>query len=427
MAVKAGQILHVANDTFVLDRIQSVAANVNVPKDRVYELGNYRSLGYVRDIPDLGFTVESYDVTWELPALLNRITLGTVPSAPDNFLDPAAAEPIDITSPFKSKRALDAVTGLSTAVNGVSMPYLFLESIGMRFGVTALSQITYGFRGDAIYYSPGVPLVTTQAGIATVSTTYNFKSGATSTIAIPFNESGVDKFAQSVTVLYADGSYKRLLLGVDYTETSAGVTLATTGTLTTSDKIRIVFAADPAGAAGVSTFKEEAPATPLIHSAVTATTPAALRGRFLKLYVNGAVALRVQEANIDWKVNLERDEEFNNTRIVDMTYSDTPEVTGSFTIKARNVTELISQIQKACNVNAAKVVGPIYDSTAAVPMELRLTDPVNGTTISSVYCPSVTFDIPGYDQRVASNNMFTLNFYSEDGVMKLYKGNGPTV
>lgn len=422
MAIKAGQILHVANDTFVLDRIQSVAANVNVPKDRVYELGNYRSLGYVRDIPDLGFTVESYDVTWELPAVLNGIDLASVPASPNNFLDPAAAVPLDITSPFKSKRSLDATTGISAAVQGVAMPFLFLESISMRFGVTALSQITYGFRGDSIYYSPGVPLTTTQTCTADTVTVYNFKDGATSVTAIPFNEQGVDKYAMSVVLIHTDGTYRRLLLGTDYTETTTGVTL-TTAPLAT-DKVRITFAADPAHSAS---YKEELPATPSIHSAVTSSTPAALRGRFIELFINGTKFLRVQEATVNWRVNLERDEEFNNPRIVDMTYNDTPDASGSLTVKARDPQELVSQIQKACNVDPAKVVGPIYDSSAAVPMEIRLTDPTTGAAISSVYFDKVTFDIPGYDQRVASNNMFSLNFYSENGNMLLYKGAGPTV
>lgn len=422
MAVKAGQILHLANDSFVIDRIQSVAANVNVPKDRVYELGNYYSLGYVRDIPDLGFTVESYDVTWELPAILNGITLGTVPAAPNNFLDPAAAVPLDITSPFKTKRSLDASTGISESVRGVAMPYLFLESIGMRFGVTALSSITYGFRGDSIYYSPGTPLTNTNTGDGIV-TLWNFKDGGTNTTALPYNENGVDKYAMSVTLIESDGSYRRLLLGTDYTETSAGITVSPA--IAATQKLRVTFAADPGGATGSQSWDEEGAGD--IHSPVTATTPAALRGRFIELYVNGTKFLRVQEASIDWRVNLERDEEFNNPRVVDMTYADTPEATGSFTVKARNPQELVEAIQDACNVAAGKVVGPIYDSTAAVPMEIRLKDPVNGTTISSVYFDKVTFDIPGYDQRVASNNLFTLNFYSENGKMLLYKGNGPTV
>lgn len=51
MSIRGGQILHVANQ-FVVDRIQTGGpGTLNIPQEKVFELGNYRSVGIVRDSP----------------------------------------------------------------------------------------------------------------------------------------------------------------------------------------------------------------------------------------------------------------------------------------------------------------------------------------------------------------------------------------
>jgi hypothetical protein len=565
MAIKAGQILHIGNDTFVLDRIQSATANVNIPKDRVYELGNYYSLGYIRDIPDLGFTVESYEVVPELPALCSGTTLSamvppsttiavasngaTLPQATINvaattgfpstgviyvttttgvqtvtytgttgttftgcaggtgnmatggavagqsYVDPSKIRPIDITTPFKTPREVDTSTGVAASAYGVAMPFLFLESINVRFSASGLSQFGYGFRGDALFWCQGQPFVTvgavtTQAttiaagsnaqslpqatinvasttgfatsgtalvvtstgtqrvaytgitgttltgctggtgtmstggavtGAAATQTAVTFKNGASATIAQPYSENGTDVFALNVTKIDFAGNAQRLFRLADYTDTSAGVTLINTPA--PDDTLRLVFSADPAGAAPTASYKEILPATPSIHSPVATGTPAAVRGRFVEIWVNGVKTGRVQDAQLNWKVNLERDEELNNLKVVDVTFNDAPEIQGSVTVKGATVVELFNAVKNACGTAANHVTGPVYPS-AGVEVEFKVKDPTSGNTITAINLPSVQFDLPGYDQKVQANNTTALNFYSTDGAMRMYNGRG---
>ena len=75
MAIKAGQILHAANG-FVIDRIQTGGvSNLNIPQEKIYELGNYLAVAQVRDIPEVTFDVERRNLSTVQSRLM---TLGTV-------------------------------------------------------------------------------------------------------------------------------------------------------------------------------------------------------------------------------------------------------------------------------------------------------------------------------------------------------------
>ena len=59
MAVKAGQFLHDAYG-FIVDRIQTGGATtLNIPEEKVYEVGNFEAVATIRDTPDLSFGLES--------------------------------------------------------------------------------------------------------------------------------------------------------------------------------------------------------------------------------------------------------------------------------------------------------------------------------------------------------------------------------
>ena len=53
MSIRGSQILHDVNG-YVVDRIQTAGPGaLNIPEEKVYELGNFETLATVRDIPDL--------------------------------------------------------------------------------------------------------------------------------------------------------------------------------------------------------------------------------------------------------------------------------------------------------------------------------------------------------------------------------------
>src|SRR3954463_6444984 len=112
MAIKAGQILHVANQ-FVVERIQTGGAGqLNIPQDKVYELGNYQSVGIVRDVPDLTFSLECLEVDTEVEALLTGV-LDPSADATSTPYELADNKVLDIISPWKSPYGeFEAVRGV---------------------------------------------------------------------------------------------------------------------------------------------------------------------------------------------------------------------------------------------------------------------------------------------------------------------------
>src|SRR3954447_22118081 len=70
LAIKGGDLIHVGNQ-ILIDRAQTAGpGQVNIPTDKIYELGNYYSIAQVGDTPDLGFSPESLDLSTSFEALL---------------------------------------------------------------------------------------------------------------------------------------------------------------------------------------------------------------------------------------------------------------------------------------------------------------------------------------------------------------------
>src|SRR4051812_40454500 len=130
MAIKSGQILHDVNG-FVIKRVQTAGpGNLNIPQEKIYELGNDQSVATIHDIPDLSFDLESYDTSTEFETILVGKDPTTFSSSVgSNEIDFVNAVPIDVISPFKSKK------GGFDIVKGVAVPYLTLEKVEYRFGL----------------------------------------------------------------------------------------------------------------------------------------------------------------------------------------------------------------------------------------------------------------------------------------------------
>lgn len=102
MAIRAGQAVF-ENRGFVIDRAQSIGADsLNIPEETVYEVGNDNSVAIVRDTPDVGFGVESWDVVPELEALITNLDPSTLTAG--QKIDFGNAVPLDVLSPWRKKR-----------------------------------------------------------------------------------------------------------------------------------------------------------------------------------------------------------------------------------------------------------------------------------------------------------------------------------
>lgn len=409
MAIKAGQIIHDVHG-FVIDRIQTAGVNnVNIPQEKIYELGNYQTVATIRDIPDLSFDLESLDVSTEIESILvgKDPTGATSPSgaAAGTEFDFNHSMPLDVISPFKSGN------GNFDIIKGIGLPYLTLEQAAYRFGVKANAQETFTLRGDSIYYVPGVPRFKNYA----ISGTGPYALGET---ALAYVEAGGTIYVQSVCLRNpTTGVYKRLFFGRDYTNTTTSFTLTATPDAAYS-QINVIYGI----AAGSVSYLQA------VHQD-TSVKPAAIRGKDIDVYIASSAATPtlvrwsgVQSFECTRRVNLENDEEFGNYHYVSSDY-DTAEVNGNVAIKSVDATDLWAKIAQVANVSTSVIAGPF--TSQPLKLEVRISDPDTGSVLKTLYVPDARFTIPGVQGRVQQKLTTTFNFESDSGVLKVYKGSRP--
>lgn len=475
--LKGGAILTVGNGVTLIDRIQSAGpGSVNIPTEKVNELGNYKSVATIRDTPDLTFSYESWDTSTECEALLtgqfagrtytgsmgaadNTLT-GTgftaavvgrqviVPTAgagggdlvttiatytdathveltdpsvgaavavtveeTTNGFDLSVGKPIDMASQFKAGK--DAASPFDV-IASVAIPFLYVEQMSYRFGLRDNASQQGQLRGDTIFYNPGPCYVETSAGSGA--------GGQAVVTAHPAYQSaeGDERRVLAVTV----GS-KRLTFGADYVETYGAITAgAATTTVTlvdavaTTDSIRIIYASPTA-----LSYPQNS------HADVT-VKPAAIKGRDIQVYLGGydpndvetSQANRltgVQSINIDWRVTLEKDEEFGNYYAVAQDF-EIPTVNGSVDFKPTDAADLLSRLRQFAGISdATKVIGTA--SSTPLALDVVLTNPANGAVLKRFHIGDARFTIPGFTGRVLQKTVFTVPFESDEGELLIYR------
>lgn len=401
MAIKGGQILHVAGgpagSNFVVDRIQTGGVTgINVNEDRLEELGNYEAIGTIRDIPDLTFEIDSYDVTTELESLL---TGGDNTEAAGTLFNLADFIPLDILSPFKA-------SGVFTVDGSVIIPFLSLESMSYSFALGDPATMTATMRGDSVFYVKGSPYAETDDGTAGAGP-FNYANTALKSVI-----SGDDYYALSVMV-YDGSKWERQRLGTHYTNTATGITfLAGYYPPVGTDNIKFVY-----GSATQATYNQT------VHNT---TDPAGVRGRDIYISLSDGAAtpvwsdwLGVQSANVDWRVTLERDEEFGNPQVVAQDF-DVPEVDGSVTMKASTVTALFTQIQDIAGITGTDIANATQDPPE-LGVRIKITDPSDGTTTKTLQVDDAKFTMPQLQGNVGTKLEADFPFTSSSGVLKIYK------
>jgi hypothetical protein len=212
MAVKGGSIIHVGNDTVLIDRIQSGGpGQVNVPTEKIYELGNYQSVGQIRDTPDLSFQFDSYDVSTEVEAMLTNgysgrtVTDGvTVNSATSLTSATAAFTSADVGRQVRIQGAgtagADHVTTIASVTNSTTV--VLTLAVGASGGG---SGRTVRISQDGFALANCVPL-----DIAS-----QFKNGQTATL--PYDVG----YSVALPFLYADNISYRFGYSENATQTAS--------------------------------------------------------------------------------------------------------------------------------------------------------------------------------------------------------------
>jgi hypothetical protein len=400
MAVKAGQILHDAYG-FIIDRIQTGGATgLNIPEEKIHEVGNFQAVATVRDSPDLSFDLETFDASTEIESLLTFTDPTTVNSG--DMFDLATAVPMDIISPIKD------AWNVYTSTRGVVIPYLTLESSSYRFEMRGNHTQRHTLRGDSYFFVDGSPYYEEFTGNG-ATTVFSITNGP----AQPYTYAGKIHYILGACIVYSDGTYKRLFLDDDYTNTSSAITMTTAPPA--GSTLKVVY-----GATGSVTYPQS------IHP-TTDVKPAALRGRNVDVYVGDNAATptftrwsSVQSAEVNWSVTLDRDEEFGNSQYVAQDH-DVPEVSGNIVVRPRDVAELWEKVQAVTNVTSGNVAGPLTSVT--LPMEIRLSDPDTGARLKTLYVPDARFKPPAIEGRVQQKLEPTFEWTSDGGTLEIYAGN----
>lgn len=372
MAIKAGQILHVANQ-FVVDRIQTGGpGDLNIPQDKVFELGNYQSVGIVRGVPDLSFNLECLDVDTEVEALLTG-SANPYTDAASHKYELALNKAIDIISPWKTPY------GDFTAVRGVVIPNLALASASYRYGLQDNAGETFTLNGDSIYYVPGTPWQDMATGDAS-TVQYLFANGP----ALLYKEGGDSFYALCVSV---DGVRYTQIARADLAAATAAGDSLVYAPASGGATLGIEFAIAPATGAKISiTYGSAVTATysqtgqdpfgsgtgHLVHQNV-AVKPAAIRGKDIDVYFSTAVAVGGSVTNKALTSNVAT---LTTASVHGLSIGDTVVVliadtifNGTFTVASVPSTTTFTYALTHANVTSASTTGSV-----TTPVEVRWPD-----------------------------------------------------
>lgn len=482
MAIKGADLITVGNQ-ILLDRLQtSGPGQVNIPINKIYELGDYQCVGTTLDIPDLSFPLESFDASAEMESLLTgSTTFATDPNG--TVYDIGKCLPLDIASQFK-RGSIDP--NLYNVMMGVGVPYLVLEQLSYKFGNTTEAKQTATLKSDSIFYSPGSIFIQTASGTALANQTMILTNPA-----FPYKGDTINGTRYALGVTLASG--KRLIYGVDFTETAttmasttsavlstaAPITslpvTATTGAAITAGQTIVVTSgahtqnfvasgtaalaattipvvsqvpnfAYPSGStvAGATsnstiTILNPVPTTDTVrvmyssdtvavylqtvHAAASATRPAAIKGRDIKVFVGGTAITNawtgVQDVQLDWKVTLDRDIEFGNNNVVAQDYF-IPMVNGTITVRPRNPLDLYTRIAQLAGTTVNEVAGALQ--RAVLSLEIVLYSPDSGLPLKSLKVPDARFTVPGFNAQVQKKMDVQIKFESDGGLLQVVKG-----
>jgi hypothetical protein len=415
MAIKAGQILHDAYG-FVIDRIQTGGiSGLNLPEDKIYELGNFEAVTTIRDIPDLTFGLETFDTSTEIESLLTFTDPATVVDG--TMFDLSTSVPLDIISPLKDNWKI------YTASQGIIIPYLYLESSAYRFELKGNAGQNHTLRGDAVFFTDGTPYYEEFDGDGT-TTNFSITYGP----ALPYIYQGVTTHILGLSVVGADRICRRLFIESDYTDTPTGFTLTDPTVAPTGSTIRALYSSRV-----VATYPQEG-VTPgpeggnTVHEGVD-VKPGGVRGRSIDIYIGDDAATptfkrwsSIQSAEVNYSVTLDRDEEFGNAQAVSQDH-DVPEVSGNIVVRPRDVKEFYDKIYQVTNVPAGQVAGAL--TSTPLPMEVRISNPDTGDRLKTLYVPDARFKPPAFQGRVQQKQEPTFEWTSDGGALEIYDGARP--
>jgi hypothetical protein len=417
MAIRGGQILHLGGSATVIDRLQSVGADVNIGSDTIREVGNYLNVDKVKQDPEVTFSMESFDVSTEAEALLsNRLDDANADADGTEYLFSEMGA-LNIISPWKDEAAGSA----GTIDGGVILPGYYCSRASYRFGVDDNAGVTFELAGSDQYLARFVPQNErftgngASASFTTTASAVRHRVGG--------YDSGEMKYVLGVVL---NGNTQ--VEGSDFTVTpSAGgaaevmtVTFATTPA--TNAKIEVAYFASGVTASFPQTIHPDA-----------VTKPAAVRGRDIKAYVHlpasgyeasGRVRLPgIQSVTVDAQKQTTLEREMGTLLPIGRTVEST-DVTGDMGVHPAGQTAFFKLMRQITGVDAVEVVGILNDFP--IGLEIEILNPKDRSqTLKTLFIEDAKFQVPGTPARAGAVVDFSINWESAEGELKVYKGAKP--
>jgi hypothetical protein len=295
----------------------------------------------------------------------------------------------------------------------VALPFLYVEQMSYRFGLRDNATQSASLRGDTIFYNPGATFVEEVAG-----------SGAAGQTIITEHPAFQVAAGDQRRVLAVTAGKNRLNFGADYAETygaeangAAVTTVTLEAAVPAEETVRIVYSSP-----------DRVEYTQAAHPSAT-VKPAAVKGKDIEVYVGGYdpddvlgsqvnKMTSVQAVNVDWRVTIDKDEEFGNYYAVGLDF-DVPQVNGSVDIKPRDPAEFNALVRQVSGVtDDTKVVGT--STSVPLPLDVVVKNPETGQTLKRLHVPDARFTPPGYSGRVQQKTTITLNYESDEGTLIVF-------
>jgi len=413
MSIPAGSLVHVAGKN-ALDRLQSAGlGDVNLPVETIRETGNREVVDKVTGEPDFTFSMESYDASTEVMAWLTGEVGGGIGSGagagaadPDgteySWLD-AASRCLNIISPWK-----DESTGSAGDIEaGHLIPGYYPTKLNMRFGVTDNSSFTVEFGGGSFFYAKATPeedyftASAEQKAFESVHPTIHYRKGGVA-----------GSTFRDVFGVIVDGDLQTE--GVDYVVSGGN-----------GSKAIVEFTIAPVTGADVRFcyFTADAKAYPqTIHPAVV-VKPGAVRGRNIRIKLNGQRVGNGQSFELEATVEGEVERELGNEEIIGRTVNGT-DVNGTFTVRSKDSDAFFKLLNEITGVEEDEVFGWFNDNTVSLDIEIE--NPKNpGTLLKTVRVKQAKFQPPGTPARVNQPTDFAISWSALDGTFSDFKGEAP--
>lgn len=440
MSIPAGHIITVGGLN-VIDRLQDAGLqNPKVPTEVIRETGNDLVVGKVLTEADFQFQMTSWDVSCDMMALLTGKKGGTGategPAAGDAAGTPYKWENcqfINLTCPW----AKDTGSEGGDITSGVLIPAYYPTALSYKFGVTANAEQSVTLNGGS-YYQADTKFPATVGAYPIEG--FGVGTGAalsleTAEEAMVYRIGGFGATAvRHVFGVLVDGVIQQE--GVDYIE-EGGLTLAEAAAKeekgeNSKKKVKIKFITLPKEGAIIRyCYFSAKPAhqIPQAAHASTVTTPAAVRGRNIEIFIADTVAhlaeapvllrgVQTLDLNATTTGSVQREMGTQDPIGYNVTGTDT---NGTITLDPKEEAALYVALETMTGIKRQEILGYLNEHTIAMKAVIR--DPKSPATIlKSIHVGDAKFQIPGTTARVNQTLSLPISFESEAGTFEEVKG-----